>query len=957
MRNAGSGSTDKTVKLWNLQSGELYRSLGEHLNWVQAVRISQDSRFLISGSRDGDIKFWQADSDIENQSKSSNSDDTALIAKIIAFIFLIVISKFTAEEVFWIGLAFLSLGDLVGKKNKGAFILNISKLKCSHSIHQESSDTVNNLVISHDGKNLISKNLISVSDDNTTKQWCIETKQLICTFAGDSGFVSSAAISPDGKILATASNDWIKLWNLHTGQSLHPLKGCAESRLSDISIFSDARLQLSCQEQEITVTASVGDINTSTVINVIEPARLTTLVISPQEVELKPGEHQQFSLQNLDQRGNAIATEKIAWSATGGTIEPDGNFLVNQNAKGDFSIWACAIEQNITAIAKVTIPVVLQRLEIFPKKIQLEPNEIQTFTIRAFDQGGDEIAKIIVNWQCTTGGLIDDQGMFIGNYDTEIVDIIATVGNVSDVACVCLLPVLKSLEIEPQGTQLKPNEQINLRVRGFDQFRNEVKIQNIHWQTTEGKIYPDGTFVAVDRDANITVSATVGNIEGTAHFKVIEPFKLTELVIYPQQVVMNPGQYQHFEVIGLDQRGDAPIVVSVPPVLKRLEIFPPKIQLEPEETQTFTVIGFDQYGDQIHPGAIFWEATGGEIDLNGTFIADFNAKGQFLVAATSRSTPKLTKKSKTLLFNVSISIRLLSYVLRLLAQVQDEFVTESNTEETSEVSTTVTEIDNFELELQAWITKTIIKLASRFLVVISRLCLNQATDNLSASAEVTVIPVLRHLEVSPPKVQLKPDETINFTVKGLDQHCDEIDVNNVSWKATDGNINSHGILSVDDKCSNVTITATVGTISNFAHGTVVKAPQIISRTNSPIPADVKLVKALNNKVFTFIKNNNHHQVNQFVSNKNLESTLEDELSNAKLLFRELDFEYEDKYEFKYKSYSPNNGIDNSHRSYEKSSWFYRSQLYYDGFAPNEFSGDYNDYLSYQDEISYIEFLM
>ncbi|MHC5675914.1 hypothetical protein [Nostoc sp.] len=65
----------------------------------------------------------------------------------------------------------------------------------------------------------------------------------------------------------------------------------------------------------------------------------------------------------------------------------------------------------------------------------------------------------------------------------------------------------------------------------------------------------------------------------------------------------------------MDQRGDVPMVVSVPPVLRRLEIFPPQIQLEPEETQTFTVIGFDQYGDQIDPGAIFWEATGGEIEF------------------------------------------------------------------------------------------------------------------------------------------------------------------------------------------------------------------------------------------------------------------------------------------------------------------------------------------------------
>ncbi|WP_334948900.1 hypothetical protein [Nostoc sp.] len=229
------------------------------------------------------------------------------------------------------------------------------------------------------------------------------------------------------------------------GESLHfTIKGVdqygSDIKLEEVTwsatgstIFSDGRLQASSQEQEITVTASVGEISTSRTINVIEPARLTTLVISPQEVEMKPGEHQHFSIQGLDQRGNAIATEKIAWNATGGKIDQDGNFIVNQNAKGDFSISACAIEQNVSAFAKVVVPVVLQRLEIFPKDIQIEPNEIQTFTAKGFNQEGDEIGIGRVDWQSTTGGLIDDDGMFIGSYDIDTVDIIATVGDV-DVA-------------------------------------------------------------------------------------------------------------------------------------------------------------------------------------------------------------------------------------------------------------------------------------------------------------------------------------------------------------------------------------------------------------------------------------------------------------------------------------------------------------------------------------------
>ncbi|MBD2168677.1 WD40 repeat domain-containing protein [Calothrix membranacea FACHB-236] len=1286
-----SGSTDNTVKLWNLQSGKLYRSLEQHVDWVKAVSISQDSNLLISGSRDGNIKILRSDSDSGNKSKYFKLEKPGLISQIIGLITLFVISKLTVGDFFWLGALLLGLVNLLSTRDNDTLKLNISDLKFCKFIDTNLYDSVNNILISADGNTII-----SVSDDNTIKQWDAQTKQLVRNWVGHAGFVDSAAISSDGKILATASNDWIKLWNLHTGQLLHPLKGCSEPRLSSLSIFPsqlkmecgqsqtfsikgldqysreinvekllwqaeggeiyqnglfiagqkegkfkvtatteifhisasvtiielpkltklviipqqtklecgktqilkirgfdqrgseitvekvlwqatggaidadgtfhagqnpgaftitanveavtasglvtlieapklqkliisplqptlefgqslhftvqgvdqygnninikeiswyatggtispDGRLEASYQEQKITVTASVGDISSSTTLNFIEPAKLTTLVISPQQIEMKPGEHQRFSVRGLDQRGNAIATGKIAWSATGGTIDQDINFIVTDNAKGDFSISASAIEHNISATAKVAIPVVLQRLEIFPKNLQIEPNQIQTFSVIGFDQVGDEIPTTRVDWQCTSGGQINDDGTFIGSDETDIVHITASIGNLSDVACVRLLPVLTSLEIEPHRMQIKPNERLNLKVRGFDQFRNEVKIKNICWQTTEGKIYPDGTFVAVDKDANITVTASLGNIVGTASFKVIEPSRLTQLMISPEQIVMSPETFQHFELIGLDQRGNAISIsginwkatggsieqngnyftdsnqkgqftitatvgklsvsadVIVPSVLKRLDIFPPQIQLEPEATQTFTavgfdqqnaeialkivdwkssqggsisrqglfqgdyshrkvtvtasvgnihksadvtllpilrklqisppavqlkpnesqifsVIGFDQYGEKIDPGEILWEASGGEIDQNGKFIADFNAKGLFWVTASSRLNYKFNKKTRILLVNVGISIRLLSYLLRVLAQVQDKYTSEESTEDLSEVSATSTLIDNFEVSLQAWIHKSINKLIFRTLLFISKLSFKQAKAYVSTSAEVTVLPVLRYLEISPYKVQLKPYEKINFKVIGLDQHYHEIQVSNVVWKTTGGSISSNGTLSVDDKYKNITVTATVGIISNSANITVVNAPQITSRETFSTQVDIKPKPILEPK--KEISTSKLSEKSSFEYGNNLSSTSHSihKIYQINDEYEDVDDEYEDEYKYQdedefYATSSTYNVSDKSYKVIENSSWFYRSQLYYDGFTPCEFSGNYNDYLSYQDNINYLELLI
>ena len=53
-----SGSSDKTIKLWHLETGELIATLAEHTNPVSAIAISHDGRLLASASWDNTIKVW-----------------------------------------------------------------------------------------------------------------------------------------------------------------------------------------------------------------------------------------------------------------------------------------------------------------------------------------------------------------------------------------------------------------------------------------------------------------------------------------------------------------------------------------------------------------------------------------------------------------------------------------------------------------------------------------------------------------------------------------------------------------------------------------------------------------------------------------------------------------------------------------------------------------------------------
>jgi WD40 repeat protein len=53
-----SGSWDKSIKLWSVQSHKQAAILQEHSGYVLALAFSADGKYLASGSGDNTVKLW-----------------------------------------------------------------------------------------------------------------------------------------------------------------------------------------------------------------------------------------------------------------------------------------------------------------------------------------------------------------------------------------------------------------------------------------------------------------------------------------------------------------------------------------------------------------------------------------------------------------------------------------------------------------------------------------------------------------------------------------------------------------------------------------------------------------------------------------------------------------------------------------------------------------------------------
>ncbi|KAF7987125.1 hypothetical protein HWV62_333 [Athelia sp. TMB] len=203
-RRIASGSDDGSIHIWDAETGLLaVGPIQGDVGWIFSVAFSPDGRTVASGSMDGTVCIWDAETGV--LAAGPFKGHTGIVHSV----------AFSPD-----GLRLAS-----GSADRTVRVWNTETGVLAAGPFVGHTDKVNSVAFAPDGRKVASG-----SDDRTVRIWNVETGSHV-TIEGHTSMVYSVVFSPDGLHVVSGSEDkTVYIWNAETGTlTAGPFKGHTDS--------------------------------------------------------------------------------------------------------------------------------------------------------------------------------------------------------------------------------------------------------------------------------------------------------------------------------------------------------------------------------------------------------------------------------------------------------------------------------------------------------------------------------------------------------------------------------------------------------------------------------------------------------------------------------------------------------------------------------------------------------
>ena len=305
----GTGSKDKTARLWDLATGKTIRVFTGHTDAVQGVAFSPDGKYLLTASDDTTARLWDIASGQTVKVFSGHSSYIEAVA-------------FSPD-----GKTIVTAGG-----DPTARIWDVSTGETVHILTGHSS-FIPCVAFSPDGKYVLTGSV-----DNTARLWDAATGKEVRVLSDFSAPLDGVAFSSDSKYFATGSDDdKVRLWEAATGQLVREFSGTRGDVL-DIKISPDGRFLLTSNGDR---TAQLWDIANGKSVRIFSGHGADVLVVafSPDGRLIATGSDKIARVWNL--QISPIGMQYAGYSGAVGqaSFSPDGKQVVTANEDGTVRIW------------------------------------------------------------------------------------------------------------------------------------------------------------------------------------------------------------------------------------------------------------------------------------------------------------------------------------------------------------------------------------------------------------------------------------------------------------------------------------------------------------------------------------------------------------------------------------------------------------------------------------------